>query len=189
MAGDLRDMAVLGFEHAPDATLVLADRVIVAANHRVLRAFGWPAAELLGQSIRMLYPAQTDYDLIGARALRAMQSDPVYTDERFMRRKDGHVIWMAASGQALDRAAPHRLAVWTYRPLETGQIGGDPALTAAEKRVAGYLVNGFTSKEIAQSIGCSPRTVEAHRASMIRKLKVRNSFDLVSRLLSAGPQA
>jgi DNA-binding NarL/FixJ family response regulator len=47
-------------------------------------------------------------------------------------------------------------------------------------------VNGFTSKEIALAMGSSPRTVEVHRANMIRKMGVRNSFELVSRLLAGG---
>jgi len=179
------DLALTGFLHAPDATLVLADRVILRASLRVQAVFGWTPAELEGQSIRLLYPGQTDYDLIGERARRAMQADPVYSDERFMRRKDGQVVWMEAHGHALDPADPQRLAVWSYRPARVATAPTD-GLTAAEKRVAGYLVNGFTSKEIAQSLGCSPRTVEAHRANMIRKMKVRNSFDLVSRLLAAS---
>jgi len=52
-------------------------------------------------------------------------------------------------------------------------------------RIARYLVNGFTSKEIALALGSSPRTVEVHRANMVRKMQVRNSFELVSRLLAA----
>lgn len=185
----LPNIESIGFFHAPDATLVLADRVILAASKRVHAVFGWTVGELIGQSIRLLYPGQTDYDLIGEKALRSMRTNPVYNDERFMRRKDGQVVWMEARGQALDPAAPQKRAVWAYRPIHTDQIGGEQALTPAEKRVAGYLVNGFTSKEIAKSLGCSPRTVEAHRANMIRKLKVRNSFDLVSRLLSASGSA
>jgi DNA-binding NarL/FixJ family response regulator len=47
-------------------------------------------------------------------------------------------------------------------------------------------VNGFTSKEIALAMGSSPRTVEVHRANMIRKMGVRNSFELVSRLLAGA---
>lgn len=184
---DLRGDALTGFEFAPDAMLVLADRVIRAASRRVFDVFGWTPLELVGQSIRILYPGKTDYNLIGERALRAMQNDPVFSDERFMLRKDGRVLWMEARGYALEVSAPQKLAVWSYRPLSAEQIGGDVMLTAAEKRVAGYLVNGFTSKEIAKSIGCSPRTVESHRASMIRKLKVRNSFDLVAKLLMASP--
>lgn len=179
-----RDLERLAFLHAPDATLILADRVILRASLRVTEVFGWSPAELEGQSIRLLYPGQSDYEVIGARARRALQAQPVYRDERFMRRKDGQVVWMEGCGAALDRADPQRLAIWTYRPAEQGAATPGP-LTAAEKRIARYLVNGFTSKEIAQALGCSHRTVEVHRANMIRKMGVRNSFELVRTLLAA----
>ena len=181
----MRDIERLAFQHAPDATLVLSERVILRASLRVEAVFGWTPRELEGQSIRLLYPGQTDYELIGDRARRAMGTTPVYRDERFMRRKDGQVVWMEGHGTALERDDPQRLAIWTYRPLETGGTGAGP-LTPTEKRIARYLVNGFTSKEIALAMGSSPRTVEVHRANMIRKMGVRNSFELVSRLLAAG---
>jgi PAS domain S-box-containing protein len=179
----VRDYERLAFLHAPDATLILADRVILRASLRVTDVFGWAPAELEGQSIRLLYPGQSDYELIGERARRALQAQPVYRDERFMRRKDGQVVWMEGCGTALDRADPQRLAIWTYRPAEEKAAFGP--LTGAEKRIAHYLVNGFTSKEIAQALSCSHRTVEVHRANMIRKMAVRNSFELVRKLLAA----
>lgn len=179
----LSDFERLAFLHAPDATLVLRKRVILAANARVEAVFGWSPQALTGQSIRMLYPGETDYEAVGARARRAMQQVGVYRDERFMRRKDGQVVWMEGSGTALDPADPEKLAIWSYRPLRI-EDNNASLLTAAEKKVARYLVNGLTSKEIAQTIGCSPRTVEVHRANMIRKLDVRNSFELVRKLLT-----
>ena len=179
-----RDYERLAFLYAPDATLILAERVILRASLRVEAVFGWKPADLEGQSIRVLYPGQTDYQRIGDRARRAMVTAPVYRDERFMRRKDGQVVWMEGHGTALDRHEPQRLAIWTYRPLEGGP-GNDGPLTAMEKRIARYLVNGFTSKEIALALGSSPRTVEVHRANMIHKMGVRNSAELVSRLLAA----
>ncbi|MCB5410813.1 LuxR family transcriptional regulator [Pseudogemmobacter faecipullorum] len=180
-----RDPERLAFLHAPDATLILSQRRILRASLRVEQVFGWRPQELQGQSIRLLYPGLTDFERIGDRARRAMGKGGVYCDERFMRCKDGAVVWMAGRGQALDQGDPERLAVWTYRPSETGisPVGG---LTPAELRIAGYLVNGFTSKEIAQSLSCSHRTVEVHRANMIRKMNVRNSFELVNILLGAG---
>lgn len=179
------DYERLAFQNAPDATLILADRVILRASLRVEDVFGWTPRELEGQSIRLLYPGQTDYQLIGERARKAMLAVAVFRDERFMRRKDGQVVWMEGHGTALDREDPQRLAIWTYRPLE-GSSGPEGHLTPTEKRIARYLVNGFTSKEIALALACSPRTVEVHRANMIRKMQVRNSFELVSRLLAAG---
>jgi PAS domain S-box-containing protein len=181
----MRDYERLAFKHAPDATLILGERVILRASIRVEAVFGWRPGELEGQSIRVLYPGQTDYELIGERARRAMLVTEVYRDERFMRRKDGQVVWMEGHGTAMDREDPQRLAIWTYRPLEQGTAATGP-LTPTEKRIARYLVNGFTSKEIALAMGSSPRTVEVHRANMIRKMGVRNSFELVSRLLATG---
>lgn len=188
MAKTSGDYERLAFRHAPDATLILADRVILRASLRVEAVFGWTVAELEGQSIRLLYPGQTDFELIGARARRAMRAGEVYRDERFMRRKDGQVVWMEGQGTALDPEDPLRLAIWTYRPIEAGAAASSGALeplTPTEKKVARYLVNGFTSKEIALALACSPRTVEVHRANMIRKMGVRNSAEMVSRLLAA----
>lgn len=179
----VRAFQTLAFQHAPDATLVLVDRVIVCASDLVESVFGWTPRELEGQSMQVLYPGKTDYLLIGERARKAMQEQPLFSDERFMRRKDGQIVWMEGRGRALDRSDPHRLAVWTYRPLQAEEARS--VLTATEKRIARYLVNGFTSKEIALALDCSPRTVEVHRANMIRKMKVRNSSELVSRLLDA----
>jgi DNA-binding CsgD family transcriptional regulator len=105
-----------------------------------------------------------------------------------MRRKDGQVVWMEGQGTALYPEDPLRLAVWTYRPIESGSgavSGALEPLTPTEKNIARYLVNGFTSKEIALALSCSPRTVEVHRANMIRKIGVRNSAEMVSRLLAA----
>lgn len=183
-AGRMRDYERLAFLHAPDATLILSGRVILRASLRVGEVFGWTPDELAGQSMRLLYPGPSDYEVIGERARKALQDQPVYHDERFMRRKDGQVVWMEATGTALDRTDPERLAIWTYRPAERAERPFDP-LTAAEKRIARYLVNGFTSKEIAQALACSHRTVEVHRANMIRKMQVRNSFELVRKLLAA----
>lgn len=179
-----RDYERLAFLHAPDATLLLADRVILRASFRVEAVFGWMPEELEGQSIRLLYPGQSDYEVIGERARKALLERSVYHDERFMRRKDGQVVWMEGSGAALDRTDPQRFAIWTYRPADWKAGQFDP-LTAAEKRIARYLVNGFTSKEIALALSCSHRTVEVHRANMIRKMQVRNSFELVRKLLMA----
>ncbi|VDC30031.1 Transcriptional regulatory protein UhpA [Pseudogemmobacter humi] len=182
----MKEYERLAFHHAPDATLILSERRILAASLMVETVFGWSPQELAGKSIRILYPGQSDYELIGQRARRAMQERPFYSDARFMQHKSGQAVWMAGRGRALDPADPQRLAIWTYRPLEAG-AAADTGLTKAEMRVAGYLVNGFTSKEIGLALKCSPRTVEVHRANMIRKLNVRNSFELVKHLLASVP--
>ncbi|SMG20281.1 response regulator transcription factor [Cedecea sp. NFIX57] len=47
-------------------------------------------------------------------------------------------------------------------------------LTAREKEMLEQLIQGYSSKEIAQLCSLSPRTVEAHRANIFTKLEVNS---------------
>jgi two-component system response regulator NreC len=53
------------------------------------------------------------------------------------------------------------------------------SLTAREREIFGLCVAGLASKEIARQLLISPRTVETHRARILRKLGVRSAVDLV----------
>lgn len=46
-------------------------------------------------------------------------------------------------------------------------------LSARESEVLGLLSDGLSNKQTARVLGISPRTVEAHRANILRKLGVR----------------
>lgn len=48
------------------------------------------------------------------------------------------------------------------------------ALTPRERDVLGGLVKGHPNKTIAYDLGISPRTVEIHRANVMRKLEVQS---------------
>jgi len=48
-------------------------------------------------------------------------------------------------------------------------------LTARERQVAGYVLNGSSNKVIAIDLGISLRTVEAHRSRIFRKFGVRHA--------------
>jgi DNA-binding NarL/FixJ family response regulator len=52
-------------------------------------------------------------------------------------------------------------------------------LTAREKEILSYTANGLTSKEIAERLDISARTVEAHRANIRDKLGIETMSDLV----------
>jgi len=52
-------------------------------------------------------------------------------------------------------------------------------LSAREIEVFSYLVNGLRAKDIADRLGISPKTVDTYRASLMRKLQVRDLVGLV----------
>jgi len=53
------------------------------------------------------------------------------------------------------------------------------SLTAREQEIMRLLAEGLSVKKIAQSLYISYRTVENHRTSIFRKLKVKNAAELV----------
>jgi FixJ family two-component response regulator len=59
-------------------------------------------------------------------------------------------------------------------------------LTAREREVMAQAVRGLHAKEIAASLGISPRTVEVHKARVMEKLGVRNIAELVRFAVAAG---
>lgn len=59
-------------------------------------------------------------------------------------------------------------------------------LTQGEKKIIKYILRGHTNKEISESLNKSIRTVEEHRAGIMRKLEVDNAADLLNRTLQTG---
>lgn len=57
-------------------------------------------------------------------------------------------------------------------------------LTEREQEVLDKILAGMTSKEIARELDVSPRTVEAHRSNLLRKLGVGTIKELILRLNS-----
>ncbi|MCS6821411.1 MAG: response regulator transcription factor [Microscillaceae bacterium] len=52
-------------------------------------------------------------------------------------------------------------------------------LSAREREVLEMLVKGYSHKEIAEKLFISSKTVDNHRANILRKLNLRNNADLV----------
>ena len=60
---------------------------------------------------------------------------------------------------------------------------GYKSLTPRERLTLAQIVRGASSKEAARTLGVSPRTIEYHRANIMRKLGAKNTADLVRRVL------
>ncbi|PYV20484.1 MAG: DNA-binding response regulator [Acidobacteria bacterium] len=63
------------------------------------------------------------------------------------------------------------------RPIEEKSV--DEQLTSREREILQLLVEGKSNKEVASKLEISTRTVESHRANIIRKLHCHSFSDLV----------
>lgn len=70
----------------------------------------------------------------------------------------------------------HRRAGVAKEPREPSAL---ETLTPAELRILKLIASDKTSKEIADALGLSPRTVENHRANMSAKLGLQGSHSLL----------
>jgi DNA-binding NarL/FixJ family response regulator len=70
--------------------------------------------------------------------------------------------------------------------IENADQSLDETLSTREKEVLTLLAEGRSSKEIADLLFISTRTVEHHRASINKKLKIRNLVDLVKYAIRKG---
>ncbi len=59
-------------------------------------------------------------------------------------------------------------------------------LSKREREILTYLSKGFTTQEIAEKLHRSAKTIEKHRANLLRKLDCRNAADLVRTAHLAG---
>jgi PAS domain S-box-containing protein len=170
------------FQQAPMGMCVSRHRVIHACNQALTRMFGYQAEDLIGQSFRVLYPTIDEFERTGARIVPIMSAKGHYSDERIMKRANSELFWCHVTGSALIHDDPHAAGIWTFEDL-SAKRPVTAELTPREREIAALLVEGKTSKVIARQVGLSPRTVEMHRAKLMRKFSAATSSELVHRLL------
>jgi PAS domain S-box-containing protein len=177
----------LAFELAPLGMALSRQRVMVDCNQALCEMFGASREQLLGQSFQILYPSADEYERIGARIAPILGRSGTYADDRVMKRVDGRfqgeTFWCHVTGRALHRESPHEAGIWSFEDLSSSRAVR-AELTPREREVAALLMHGQTSKEIGKALGISHRTVEIHRAKLMRKYEAHSTPDLVHRLLA-----
>jgi DNA-binding NarL/FixJ family response regulator len=94
---------------------------------------------------------------------------------------------LVAAVQSLRRGEPFltprvtELVLDRYVRREAKDVGeaAPVELTSREREIVQLVAEGRSSKEVAASLGISVKTVEAHRANIMRKLRLRSVSELV----------
>ena len=63
---------------------------------------------------------------------------------------------------------------------------GTVSLTGREQQIVGLIWKGLQNRDIAKELQISQKTVEAHRASMMRKLRATNAAQLLKSCFEHG---
>jgi FixJ family two-component response regulator len=73
--------------------------------------------------------------------------------------------------------------------IATLHFPGREPLTRREREVLEQFTSGASNKEAGRTLGISPRTIEDHRANIMKKLGARNAADLVRIVMTAQQRA
>lgn len=137
------------------------------------------------------------HDVPSARVLiLSMQDDPSYVRAAFAAGAAGYVLKEAAETELVTAVRAVAAGEEYVQPglgarlvaaeaEERRRTEADP-LTERERGVLRLLALGFTNQEVAAKLYVSVRTVETHRAHVLRKLGLKTRAELVRYALERG---
>jgi DNA-binding NarL/FixJ family response regulator len=82
-------------------------------------------------------------------------------------------------------AYQRRHAVNSTPEIASLHFPGREPLTRREREVLEQFTSGASNKEAGRTLGISPRTIEDHRANIMKKLGARNAADLIRIVMTA----
>ncbi len=84
----------------------------------------------------------------------------------------------------VDYVALHR--IFKRQRRSRGHVEPDSELTPRELQIVRLIAQGYTAKEIGETLCISPKTVDAHRGHILRKLGVKDRVGLTRYAIRHG---
>lgn len=161
---------------------------LVFATHRTIRdcniefadMFGYERKELVQAGFQVLYPNFSDFVRTGKMWRTNLRGNHIYYDERIMQKRDNTRFWCKVHGRTFSNADPFAEAVYCFQPLQRPVSPTNHDLTKRQLQIVTMVAQGKTSQDIADEIELSVRTVEAHRARIMKAVGVRNGAELIA---------
>ncbi len=104
-------------ENANIGISLVRDRRQVWLNDKASEMFGYPRAELEGQTTRKLYPSQEAYDKLGRDAYPTLAEGGSYETLQELVRADGTHIWVRYNGKTIDPEDMSKGALWLLEDI------------------------------------------------------------------------
>lgn len=184
------DLHVVGEAGTFEAAIELAGRL---QPNVVLTDIGLPGRSglLLVRELRKVSPASRIVLLTAHASEEYIRAGLDAKADGYVLKDSGHaelvtaIRTVAAGQQFLCKAVASRV-------LATYLHGGDPvgsrdplrAVTSRERQVLTRIASGHSNKAVARELNLSVKTIEKHRANLMRKLGLHNAADITRFALS-----
>ena len=124
----------------------------------------------------------------------SMQDDPTYVRQAFASGAAGYVLKDAADAELVEAVRKVAAGDQYVHPALGARLVSEPevssgpvdSLSDREREVLKLLALGHTNQEIARQLFVSVRTVEAHHAHILNKLRASTRAELVRHAIDTG---
>ena len=168
----------------------------VTGNKAICKMLGCQREEIVNLRVQDVYPQEASCHMIEHVETHA-NGKPLLANNIPIKKQDGSILFtditlvpltLAGKKYILNvvREASPKKNKRTRQPNASADSFDSPHVTTAEVKVLKLIVKGMSSKEIARLLHRSPRTIENHRAHLMKKLGVDNSVDLIRRAITIG---
>lgn len=177
IAEPYHDMLLL--EDIPLPAVIGSFRIMKACNSTYCQLFGYDPADMLGKSFSMLYDDRNDFIDNGFISEKVVRQNLNYTNERVMVKADGTRFWCKVRGRAIGDSPTVSRVLYCVEEINRTADRMTGAITHRQRQILALVSQGRSNLEIAQELDISRRTVEAHRAKLMKDLGVKNAAELV----------
>lgn len=101
------------FRSTPVGIGVVIDRIFVIVNDYLCTMIGYSREELIGNSTRIVYPTDEEYQYVGREKFDLIGKHDIGSVETRFKRKDGSVINILISSSGIDRDNPSKGTIFT----------------------------------------------------------------------------
>ncbi|MEQ8605135.1 MAG: LuxR C-terminal-related transcriptional regulator [Marivibrio sp.] len=176
--------------HQPVFVVEFKTRLIDEVNSAAETAFGYAAEELVGRPTHILHADPELFAMFGRIGDGSLERNEPFSARGWMKRRGGEIVATEHLVTPLKAACGRRLhlsfvAIRDW-PLWLDLYHKLQSLTRREREILRRTLGGDSAKGIALDLAISHRTVESHRASMLRKFEVGSTVELLSLFICNG---
>lgn len=168
-------------EEMPVPMVYATHRIIRDCNKEFASLFGYLRSELIDKSFARLYPKHVDFVRTGRMWQAHLPGGTVYYDERVMTASDGRRFWCQVHGRTRHATDPFAQALYCFQPLARPVAKERLSLTDRQRQIVALVAQGKTNARIAGELNLSVRTVESHRARLMKAAGLKNAAELAAK--------
>jgi PAS domain S-box-containing protein len=180
--------AIIANNPSPTWVYSLESFRFLEVNEVAVRQYGWSVDEFLAMTIADIRPRDDVPSLLeNVARMRCMHGG--VTGPWRHQHKDGTLVQVAVTFLSLPFLG-HSARLIIADPITTPRVLGEPTglsrLSPREREVFCLVARGSTSREIAEKLDLSCKSVETYRARFMMKLCLRTRSDIVQYAIAHG---